>query len=89
MKFKQVPHAALCSPPESFEIFYLCYVIINGIASESMCDDYNHVIEKGMKYLKSNYLEKKLEKGNIFYEKLKKIVYVLPAQVLNALYIEG
>ena len=55
----------------------------------NLCDDYNHVIEKGMKYLKSNYLEKKLEKGNIFYEKLKKTVYVLPAQVLNALYIEG
>ena len=47
-----------------------------------MCDDYNHVIEKGMKYLKCNYLEKKSEKGNIFHKKKEKTVYVLPAQVL-------
>ena len=62
---------------------FTCYVIESGIASEYMCDDYNHVIEEGMKYLKCNYLEKKSEKkGNIFYKKLEKTVYVLPAQVL-------
>ena len=48
-----------------------------------MCDGYNHVIEKGTKYLKCNYLEKKSEKkGSIFYKMLGKTVYVLPAQVL-------
>ena len=31
-------YVALYSPPESFELFYLCYVIESGIASESMCD---------------------------------------------------
>ena len=76
-------YVALYAPPEAFEMFYLCYVIESGIASEYMCDDYNHVIEEGMKYLKCNYLEKKSEKkGNIFYKKLEKTVYVLPAQVL-------
>ena len=76
-------YVALYSPPESFESFYLCYVIESGITSESMCDDYNHVIEKGIKYLKCHYLEKKSEKkGNIFYKMLGKTVYVLPAHVL-------
>ena len=76
-------YVALYSPPESFELFYLCYVIESGIVSESMCDDYNHVIETVTTYLKCNYLEKKSEKkGNIFYKMLGKTVYVLPAQVL-------
>ena len=35
-------------------------------------------------YLKCNYLEKISEtKGNVFYKMLKKIVYVLPAQIVN------
>ena len=50
-------------------MFYLCYVIENDIGSESMCDDYNHVIEKGMQYLKCNYLEKISEKMVIFLQK--------------------
>ena len=49
-------HVAFYAPPESFEMLYLYYVIESGIASESMCDDYNHVIEKGMKDLKCNEL---------------------------------
>ena len=47
---------AFYAPPESFEMLCLYYVIESGIASESMCDDYNHVIEKGMKDLKCNEL---------------------------------
>ena len=34
-------------------------------------------------YLKCNYLEKNLKKENVFQKLLKKIVYVLPAQVVN------
>ena len=53
---------ALYSSPNSFEMFYLCKVIKTGIASESLNDDYNHIIEKGVKYLKCNYLEKEVGK---------------------------
>ena len=50
-----------------------------------MVDDHNHIIEKGSLCLKCNYLEKNLKKkGNVFYKiLLNKIVYVLPAQVVN------
>ena len=61
----------------------MCYVVDFAIASESKCDDYGHVFEKGVKYLKFNYLEKKSEKkGCIIYKMLHKTVYVLPAQVV-------
>ena len=45
-------HVALYSSLESFKIFYLCYVVESGIASECMRHDYNHFIDKGVKYLK-------------------------------------
>ena len=49
-----------------------------------MVGDYNNIIEKGSMYPKCNYLETKSDKkGNVFYKMLKKIVYVLPAQVVN------
>ena len=63
---------------------FLCYVNDVGVAPEIMVDDYNRIIEKRSMYLKLNYLEKKSEKkGNVFYKMLKKIVYALPAQVVN------
>ena len=49
---------ALYSPPQSFEMFYLCHVVNITIATETVCDDYGHVIEKGVKYLICKYLEK-------------------------------
>ena len=41
---------ALYSPPNSFEIFYLCYVLDIGVAKEQLFDKYNHVIEPGYSY---------------------------------------
>ena len=78
-------YVALYSSPDSFEMFFLlCYVIDVGAAPEMMVDDYNHTTEKGSMYLKCNYLEKIWTKGNVFYKMLKKIAYVLPAQVVNS-----
>ena len=55
-----------------------------------MCDDYNHVIEEGKKYLKCNYLEKKSEKkGNIFYKKLEKTVCFTCTGIISICVIEG
>lgn len=74
---------ALYASPQSFEIFYLCHVVDITVATETMSDDYGHIIEKGVKYLICNYLEKKSErKGRINYKMLKKFVFVLPAQVV-------
>ena len=57
--------------------FELCYFVET--------DDYNHIVEKGVKYLKCNYLEKKYErKGSIFYKMIGKIV-VLPTKVVYPL----
>ena len=46
---------ALYSAPNSFEPFYLCYVIDIGVAQEKLVDTYNHVIEAGCAYLKCRY----------------------------------
>ena len=72
-------YVALYSSPNPFEMgFFVSYIADTGVTPEI-------IIEKGSIYLKCNYLEKKSEKkkGNIFYKMLKKIVYVLPAQVVN------
>ena len=74
---------ALYSSPQSFEMFYLCHVVNITIATETVCDDYGNVIEKGVKYLICKYLEKKAKKkGQIIYKMLNKSVYVLPAEVV-------
>ena len=74
---------ALFSPPDSFELFYLCHAFSVETASEMVIDQYNHIIQQGEKYIVCKYLEKLKEKrGCIYYKSLPKTVYVLPAQVL-------
>ena len=46
------------SPPESFELFYICKAFSVNTASDMMVDDYRHIIQKGDKYIGCNYLEK-------------------------------
>ena len=74
---------ALFSPPESFELFYICKAFSINTTSDMVVDDYRHIIQKGDKYIDCNYLEKVKEKhGHIYYKCLSKTVFVLPAQVL-------
>ena len=74
---------ALFSPPESFELCYLCHAFSVETASEMVINQYNHIIQQGEKYIVCKYLENLKEKrGHIYYKSLAKIVYVLPAQVL-------
>ena len=74
---------SLFSPPESFELFYICKAFSVNTISDMMVDDYRRIIQKGDKYIGCNYLEKVKEKhGRIYYKSLSKTVYVLPAQVL-------
>ena len=80
--------AALFSPPNSLELFYLCKVIESGVAIEDLCDIYNHYVSKGTPYLLVNYFEKKSnsefsKNGHVIYRLIKKSVYVLPAQVMS------
>ena len=80
----QNSHVALFSPPESFEHFYLCYVLKISIAEEDFANKYNHIISKGNTYITCQYLEKIKEKsGCVYYKLLKDSIYVLPAQVLS------
>ena len=80
----QNSHIALFSPPESFELFYLCYVLKLSIAEEEIADKYNHIISKGNTYITCQYLKKIKEKrGRVYYKHLKDSIYVLPAQVLS------
>ena len=74
---------AIFSPPESFEVLYICKAFSVNTASDMMVDYYHHIIQKGDKYIAGNYLEKVKEKhGRIYHKCLSKTVYVLPAQVL-------
>ena len=43
---------ALFSPPNAFELFYLCKVLDFAIAQEPLVDKYNHMIELGCPYIK-------------------------------------
>ena len=52
----QNPHIALFSLPESFELFYLCYVLKISIAEEKITDKYSHMISKGNTYITCQYL---------------------------------
>ena len=75
---------ALYSPPEAFELFYLCKVVKVGVATEPIADKFNHFIESGSKYVKCQYFEKIKEKrSKICYKILPDITYVLPYQVMN------
>ena len=49
---------ALFSPPESFELFYLCHAFSVETASEMVIDQYNHIIQQGERYIVCKYLEK-------------------------------
>ena len=74
---------ALISPPESFELFYLCHAFSVETAYEMVIDQYNHITQQGEKYIVCKYLEKLKEKhGHIYYKSLPKTVHVLPEQVL-------
>ena len=74
---------ALFSPPESFELFYLCHAFSVETNSEMVIDQDNHIIQQGEKYIVCKYLEKLKEKcGHIYYKSLPKAVKVLLAQVL-------
>ena len=74
---------ALFSPPESFELCYLCHAFSVETASEMVINQYNHIIQQGEKYIVCKYLENLKEKHrHIYYKSLTKTVYVLPAQVL-------
>ena len=77
---------ALFSPSSSSELFYPCKVLDFGVASETIEDTYHHVIPKGSRYIKCQYLEKKSERKNkIAYKLLPNEVLVLPAQVMSPL----
>ena len=43
----------------SLELFYLCKVIECGVASDNLCDENKHHIEKDSSYILANYYEKK------------------------------
>ena len=53
---------AICSPPMSQELFYLCRVLDFGVALDDLCDKYNHKVPKGTSYIKCQYLERICEK---------------------------
>ena len=48
---------ALYSPPNPFELFYLCKVKEFGIAQENLIDSLNHIIPKGSNFTKCQYFE--------------------------------
>ena len=52
---------ALFSPPESFELFYLCQAFSIITASEMINDQYNHVIQQGDKYIYHMQISGKIE----------------------------
>ena len=80
----QISRIALFLPPESFELFYLCYVLKISIAEEKIADKCNHIISKGNTYITCQYLEKIKEKrGSMYCKLLKDSIYVLPAQVFS------
>ena len=75
-------YVALCSTPDSLELFYILKVNEKDVANDDKIDIYGHVIQKGAHYIKGFYLEKLDEKkGKIFYKQHTKIVYVYPAEV--------
>ena len=48
---------ALISPPESFELFYLCHAFSVETAYEMVIDQYNHITQQGEKYIVCKYLK--------------------------------
>ena len=48
---------ALYSPPNPFELFYLCKVKEFDIAQENLIDSLNHIIPEGSKFTKCQYFE--------------------------------
>ena len=75
---------ALYSSTNSLGLFYLCKVKEFGIAQENLIDSLNHIIPKGSKFIKCQYIEKyKGKQQKIMYKLLPETVLVLPTQVLN------
>ena len=71
----QNSHIALFSPLESFELFYLYYVLKISIGVEEIAGKYNHIILKGNAYITCQYLEKIKENcGCVYYKLLKACV---------------
>ena len=62
----------------------MCKVKEFGIAQENLIDSLNHIIPKGSKFIKCQYIEKyKGKQQKIMYKLLPETVLVLPTQVLN------
>ena len=77
-------YVAFYLSPDSFEMFFFCYVNDVRNAPEMMFDYYNHTIEKGSMYLKCNCLQQKfIKKRNVLNNILRKTVYVLPGHIVN------
>ena len=79
--------AALFSPMNSLELFYLCKILEVSVAEEDIHDKYHHCIPKGSSYFLVNYYEKKPnsefnKNGFVIYKKIKYTAYVLPNQVM-------
>ena len=77
---------ALYSSTNSLELFYLCKVLDFGEAKETLTDKYNHIVEKGSKFVKCQYYQKQKEsRKGVQYKLLPGNVFVLPTQVLSPL----
>ena len=64
----------------------MCKVLDFGVALEQLSDNYNHVIEKGEKYIKVQYFQKDQEfKSKVRYKLLMDEVYVYPNLVMSLL----
>ena len=76
---------ALFSPSNSLELFYLCYVLDFGVATEDFKDENNHKIGKDFPYILVNYYEKKAnsEFSKQGYRSTSTPVYVYPPQVMS------
>ena len=70
------------SSENSIESFYIVKVIEKSVAEEDICDLYGHAIQKGVDFLKCNYLEKTKENSDyISYKVHKKVVYIYPGEI--------
>ena len=73
---------ALYSPPNAGELFYLCKVNAVDVAETDLHDKFNHIILKGSRFMKCNYLEKTDDrKGYVHYKVVKGVVFILPEEV--------
>ena len=54
------------------------------VALDDLCDKYNHIVPKGTRYIKCQYLERICEKKrNEPYKIWPDIVFVFPAEVMS------